>query len=218
MKFLFRFIFVLNLATCLTSCVSVSEPNKINLFDPEFTKQLIKEPIIIPGLTLNLEVTTNGVHVLSENFKIVSLNNKISLPLVGEMDCTGLSFPKLLGKLAEAYKTHYDNPSVTGTFIIEELEFGGGTIGVYGCVGRQGRINMPFTHPLPLTIAILQVGGLTPQANRKIQITRTATPYDFPQLKEPVTQTMEFNYDAILSGKIPDPPLVRDDVVRVLEK
>jgi len=28
---------------------------------------------------------------------------------------------------------------------------------------------------------------------------------------------MEFSYDAISSGQIPDPPLVKDDGVRVLE-
>ena len=66
--------------------------------------------------------------------------------------------------------------------------------------------------------AIQEAGGLTPLANRKrVQVTRIVGPEDLPQLTETVKQTKEFSYDAISSGRIPDPPLVKDDVVRVFE-
>ena len=201
-------------------CIWSPRPPKpeIDLFDPAIMAHLIKEPLIIAGLVLYLEVTAGGQHVVPPGNKIVSLRNDITVPIVGEVDCTGLTLRQLSEKLTEAFAVYYNNPSVTVTFVQNEATSPWGTVGVYGCVGREGRVNIPATSQLSLTHAIQQAGGLTPLANRKrVQVTRTATPKDLPQLDITVTQSREFSYDDISNGRIQDPPLIKDDVVRVWE-
>ena len=196
-------------------------PGDPDLFNPEIMAQLIKEPLIIPGLVLYLEITAGGQHVVPPGNKIVSLRNDISVPILGEVDCTGLTLQQLSVKLTTGFAEYYNNPSVNVTFV-----FGGGndtispwgTVGIYGCVGREGRVNIPATSQLSLTHAISQANGLTPLANRRrVQVTRIATPADLPQLEQTVRQFKEFSYDDISNGRIPDPWLIKDDVVRVFE-
>ena len=192
MKIIIHFTLFLSLTVCLINCVTLPQPQKINLFAPEMTTQLIKEPLIIPGWALYLEVMADDLPVAQMDVKMVSWENTLSVPLLGEIDCTGLTIQKLSKKLTTAYEVIYQNPSVT-IMIRGAPSSPWGMIEIYGCVNQEGCFEIPHTNQLSLTQAIKKTGGFTPQANRKIQITRTATPYDFPQLKEPVTQTMEFN-------------------------
>ena len=223
-KTTFNPIFSASLIVCAalmftTGCVKPPRPRHgVDLFDPEVAAQLVKEPLIIPGRMLFLEVTAEGLQVVPGVQKIVSLRNDISVPLVGEVNCAGLTLPQLSEKLTEAYSTLYHNPSVTLAFAPNPDDSPWGTVGVYGCVVREGHVNLPPTGRMTLTRAIQGANGLTPVANRKrLQVTRVASPSDFPQLETTLRQTQEFSYDDISSGRIPDPPLVRDDVVRVLE-
>jgi len=209
------YILIATLSTCLTSCINFPNPPQKKFFKPEIVKQLQKYLMINPGTRFWLEVTVDGSPVVPGGIINVSLQNVASLPYLEDINCAGLTLENFSQKIIEAYGTHYNNPMV----MIHFLEGVRGIVGVYGCVGREGVVNLPNTWQLTLTQAIQYSGDLTPQANRKrIQIMRTLTPRDLPQLKEKMTQTMEFDYDAILSGKIPDPPLIKDDVVRVLDK
>ena len=206
---------------CLTSCIVVKgPPPEVDLFDPEIVKMMIKEPVIIPGMVLYMEITAGGSQVVPGGQKIVSLRGDIVVPLVPDpVDCTDLTLRQLTDKLTEAYEVLYKNPSVTVMFASGSDMSPWGTVGIYGCVGREGRVPLPSTSQLSLTQAIQLSGGPTPLANRKrIQVTRIATPKDLPQLTlEKVSQTKEFSYADISSGIIPDPQLLKDDVVRVPE-
>ncbi len=215
-------------ATLVAACIQIGgcvgippppvDPNEIDLFDPDVVKLLMKEPVIIPGSVLYVEVIAGGTLVLRDPQKIVSLRNEISLPLLGMVDCTGLTLQQLIDALKAQYAMYYNDPTVTATFAVtDNVSISPwGTVGVYGCVVREGRVNIPSTSQLSLTRAIQEVHGMTPMANRKkIRVTRTAS--GLPQIQGVLTQSKDFNYDDISSGKIPDPPLIKDDAVRVWE-
>jgi len=209
----------LYMAGCFVTC-KPTEPNKqgVNLFDPETVEMMVKkEPVIIPGMVLNIEVTAGGMQVVPMGPKIVSLRGDIVMPLIPEpVECAGLTCNQLMLKLAELYEVLYNKPSVSVMFIQDSLTSPYGTVGIYGEVGREGPINLPTTSQLSLTSAIQQAGGLSPLANRKkIQVTRIATPKELPQLTNRLSQTREFSWVDISTGIIPDPPLLKDDVVRV---
>ena len=215
--------FAMGMAGCVWMRVgkTTQNPNDIDLFDPEVVRQLIREPVIIPRLVLWIEVKAGDLFVVPGGQKIVSLRNEINLHLLGEVDCTGLTFRQLTEKLNEAYKKHYNEPIVT------RIDWYGisidywGMVGIYGEVAREGRLNIPFPHvySLSLTNALEQAGGFTPQADRsRIHVTRIATPRDLPQLTETVRQGKVFDYEKIVSGQTPDPPLIKDDAVRVWAK
>ena len=189
----------------------------VNLFAPEIVEMMIKEPVILPGMVLNIEVTAGGMQVFPGGAKIVSLRGDIVMPLIPEpLECAGLTCNQLMLKLAEAYEVLYNKPSVSVMFMQDPQNSPYGTVNIYGEVGREGPISLPTTSKLSLTAAIQQAGGLSPLADRKrILVIRTATPKELPQLTENLSQTRIYSWMEISAGIIPDPPLLKDDVVRV---
>ena len=211
---------MLQTAGCITIGTVESKP-EIDLFDPEVEDMMIKEPTIIPGFVLFLEVTSGGMPVVPGGPRLVSLRNEITVPLVGAVDCTDLTLRQLQEQLKEEYVVLYNNPEVILSFVINPNDPPPwGTVGIYGRgVVREGRVGIPSTNQLTLTRAIQELGGLSPIANRrKITVTRTATQKELPHLKVPrVQQKKTFSYDDIASGVIPDPRLLQGDTVHVPE-
>lgn len=185
----------------------------VDFFSKEFVKTRLVDPPVIPGLQLFVEVLASGVPVVREQNKIVSSRNDVSLPLLGNVDCTGMGLQQVIDKLTKDYSELYHNPSVTVTFMFSDGAGGlvspWGTVNVYGCVMREGTVNIPSTNELTLTRAIQLVGGMTAFANRRrIRVTREM---------DGETQSKDFNFEDISLGKIPDPPLLKGDRVRVFE-
>ena len=210
----------LPMAGCLGTCkpVITGKPD-LDLFAPETVEMMIKEPVILAGMVLTIEVTAGGMQVFPGGPKIVSLRGDIVMPLIPEpVECAGMTCNQLMLKLAEAYEVLYNKPSVSVMFVQDPQNSPYGTVGIYGQVGREGPISLPTTSRLSLTQAIQMAGGLSPLANRRrIQVTRAATPKELPQLTNRLSQTREFSWVDISAGIIPDPPLLKDDVVRVIQ-
>jgi len=215
------------MAFCMAGCLRSCDPIKddglgVDLFAPETVEMMSKrEPVIHSGMVLSIEVTAGGLQVVPVGPKIVSMRGDIVMPLIPEpVMCAGLTLMQLMEKLTELYEVLYNKPSVSVIFVQDIQTSPWGQVGIYGEVGREGPINLPPTSLLSLTQAIQLAGGLSPLANRnKIRVTRVATPKELPLLikTDRVSQTREFSWVDISTGLIPDPPLLKDDVVRVIQ-
>jgi hypothetical protein len=75
---------------------------------------------------------------------------------------------------------------------------------VQGQVARQGKF--PVSGPVTLRQAISEAGGFTPFANRKkVKVIRG-------------TELLTYNAKDIADGKLPDPPILADDIIEVPQK
>jgi polysaccharide biosynthesis/export protein len=83
------------------------------------------------------------------------------------------------------------------------------TVFCLGQVQRPGPVVFKSTERISLLTAIARAGGLTDRASRKIEIKR--------QGEGGVVGQLEFDYRAVLAGKVPDPELHEGDILMVKE-
>ncbi|HEV2722762.1 MAG TPA: polysaccharide biosynthesis/export family protein [Thermoanaerobaculia bacterium] len=99
---------------------------------------------------------------------VVTDDGKISFPLVGKVEVSGLRPAQVEQVLAQALSKYYQKADVT----VLVLEAGNRPISVIGAVMHPGRINA--TGNLTLLQAITQAGGLAPGYGKTVYVLRSA--------------------------------------------
>jgi polysaccharide export outer membrane protein len=144
--------------------------------DPNVLATYFDGPKVRPGVALGISVTAVGAEQSSHKQYFVDADGYISMELVGQIKCDGMSMVGLQKKLESAYKKYYLNPSVTVTFIYQagqNMVSPWGTVTVLGEVARPGPVDVPSTMDLRLTRALFLAGGMTAIADkRRVQVTR----------------------------------------------
>lgn len=141
--------------------------------DPNVLATYVDGPKVRPGVALSISVTAVGAESSSHKQYFVDADGNISMELVGQIKCDGMTLVGLQRKLESAYKKYYLKPSVTVSFVPGEGVSPYGTVTVLGEVGRQGPVDVPPTMDLRLTKALQLAGGVNPIANkRRVQVTR----------------------------------------------
>lgn len=134
------------------------------------------EPLIKTGLTLRVGVTASGSPAVQEVMKEVDLNGQILMPLIGAVECEGLTVVGLQDKLTESYKKYFIDPQVSVNFVYVEngnMKSPWGSVLLMGEIARPGPVNMPSTRDLTVVRALMMAGGATPMADkRKVRVTR----------------------------------------------
>ena len=138
---------------------------------------------ISPGDKLRIEVYRD--QQLSQSLQ-VRPDGKVTLPLVGDLQASGLTPIELRDRIAASLKEYVTNPVVT-VIVTETVA---PTVFVMGEVNNPGSIAMQG--PLSVMQALAMAGGFKDFANTKnIRIVRHA---------HGATQTLPFNYKDALKG------------------
>lgn len=144
--------------------------------DPNVLATYFDGPKVRPGVALGISVTATGTQGTSSKQYFVDADGCISMELVGQIKCEGLTLTGLQQKIKAAYKEYFVDPQVTATFIYQagqNMVSPWGTVTVLGEVGRPGPVDVPATMDLRLTRAIQLAGGMSAIADkRRVQVTR----------------------------------------------
>jgi polysaccharide biosynthesis/export protein len=176
----------LNAAQATTGTAQAAEPNTEFVIGPEDTLNVNvwKEP----------ELSTTVV---------VRPDGKISLPLINEIQASGLTTKQLQIQIAEKLKDYIASPVVT--VMVKEIK--SQSVTIMGEVAKTG--NYPFGSPMTVVELIGRAGGFREYARtKKIRILRG----------ENGQQTQfRFNYKDYINGKNPEQNIVlkNGDVVIV---
>ena len=144
--------------------------------DPNVLATYFDGPKVRPGIALGITVTATGTQGGSSRQYFVDADGCISMDLIGQVKCDGLTLVGLQQKITAAYKKYYIDPHVTATFVYQaggNMVSPWGSVTVLGEVGRPGPVDVPATMDLRLTRAIMLAGGATAIADkRRVLVTR----------------------------------------------
>ena len=144
--------------------------------DPNVLATYFDGPKVRPGVALEISVTAVGAEGSSKVQKFVDADGNISMELIGQVKCDGMTLVGLQKKLESAYKKYYLKPNVTVVFAYQpgqNMVSPYGTVTVLGEVARPGPVDVPSTMDLRLTRALQLAGGMTAIADkRNVQVTR----------------------------------------------
>ena len=152
------------------------EGKKDGNVDPNVLATYFDGPKVRPGVALGISVTAVGAESSSRKQYFVDADGYISMELVGQIKCDGMTLVGLQKKIEAAYRKYFHRPNVTVTFVYQagqNMVSPWGTVTVLGEVARQGPVDVPSTMDLRLTRALQLAGGVTPIADRRrVQVTR----------------------------------------------
>lgn len=133
------------------------------------------EPILRTGYIIQLTVMVADKAYVGPLEAQISALCEIQLPLVGSVDCTGLTLNGLRSRLTTRYSEYFNNPEVRAAFVVKSAATSPwGRVFVGGRVRREGWVSIPATRVLRVSEAIQQAGGFGTYARRdKIRVTRT---------------------------------------------
>lgn len=125
------------------------------------------EPLLRTGYIIRIMVAVGDKVEVSPIEVQVSDKNEITLPLVGKVDCDGLTINGLKGRLTTRYSEFFRNPEVSTSFVIKDaFTSPWGRVHVSGRVHREGWISIPATRCLTVSDAVQAAGGCTAYANK----------------------------------------------------
>ena len=134
------------------------------------------EPRIQPGHVLTVTVISQGKREFEETAKRVSATGSITLPLIGLAHVEGLTMTELVDVLHERYAEFIHDPMIDVSFMIDSSPGAvspWGTVTILGRVNQPGRISIPPTQDLTLSMAVQLAGGLDTSArDTSIRISR----------------------------------------------
>jgi len=150
---------------------------------PQAPGAVMDEYKIGPGDKLRIEVYKD--QQLSQSVQ-VRPDGKITLPLVGDMDATGLTPIELRDVIAKSLKDYVNNPTVT-VIVVEAIA---SQVYVMGEVTHPG--TMQLHGPTTILQALAMAGGFKDFANTK----------DVKVLRPTASgmETLRFNYKDVLNG------------------
>lgn len=131
------------------------------------------EPILRPGYIISVTVMVGEKSEVHAEVQI-STSCDVTLPLVGSVDCAGLTLGGLRGRLAMRYGEYYHDPEVRAHFVVKSAATSPwGRVFVGGRVRKEGWVVIPATRMLTVSEAIRQAGGFSTYARRdNIRVTR----------------------------------------------
>jgi len=174
------------------------------------------EPVIRAGHVLSVVVMAGGVKEVEELERRVSTLGAVSLPLVGAVDVAGLTLQEVATLLRRRYVQYIRDPVVDVAFVVDRSPGAvspWGYVTVLGRVKQPGRINIPPTQDLTLSMAVQLAGGYDESANdTSIRVTRA--------LPGGAMETVDVDLRSAASrGRVHnDLPLKAGDVIYVPEK
>lgn len=168
-----------------------------------------------PGLVVNVTVIVAGKKQIEEIGRRVSENGNLTLPLLGALAVGGETLDSLTQLLTDKYQEFFVTPQVMVEFVRNEQTADispWGYVTVLGRVKRPGRVDIPPTRDLTVSLAIQQAGGFDTSAKETaIAVTRRTAGGQ--------SQTRQINLREIgARGQVDkDIMLLPDDVVYVPE-
>ncbi|HOW97033.1 MAG TPA: polysaccharide biosynthesis/export family protein [Kiritimatiellia bacterium] len=168
-----------------------------------------------PGLMVNVTVIVAGKKQIEEAGRRVSETSTLTLPLLGSLAVGGETLDSLTARLTAEYREYYVDPQVMVEFVRDDQPESispWGSITVLGRVKRPGRVSIPPTRDLTVSVAIQQAGGFDTSAkDTAILVTRRAP--------DGHTTTRHINLREVgVRGRVEnDIVLLPDDVVYVPE-
>ena len=144
--------------------------------DPDVLATYFDGPKVRPGVALGISVTATGTEGVPSKQYFVDAEGYITMDLIGQVKCDGLTLIGLQQKITAAYKEYFLDPHVTATFIYQaggNMVSPWGTVTVLGEVGRPGPVDVPATMDLRVTRALQLAGGANALADkRRVLVTR----------------------------------------------
>jgi polysaccharide export outer membrane protein len=198
--------FALLLAFCaLSGCAShppaVGDGQPLPTIQP--TAFVQQRPDYRIGASDLLAVKVFGIEGLQREVR-VNNSGEISLPLVGRLQVGGKTVEDVQAQVEDAYRARYLQDPQVSVLVTERARE---RVTVEGAVASPGIY--PIATDLSLLQAIAVAKGLTNVADQKdIFIYRTVSGQ---------RHIARFDLDEIREGRAPDPPLMAEDVVVVLE-
>ena len=129
-----------------------------------------------PGLVVNVTVIVAGKKQIEEIGRRVSESGTLTLPLLGALAVDGETLDSLTTLLTTKYREYFVAPQVMLEFVRNDQTAGispWGYITVLGQVKRPGRVDIPPTRDLTVSLAIQQAGGFDVSAKETaILVTR----------------------------------------------
>ena len=129
-----------------------------------------------PGLVINVAVVVAGKKQIEEIGRRVSENGALTLPLLGALSVDGETLDSFTMRLTERYREFFVDPRVIVEFVRNDQTAGisaWGYVTVLGQVKRPGRVDIPPTRDLTVSLAIQQAGGFDVSAKvTAIAVTR----------------------------------------------
>ncbi len=131
------------------------------------------EPILQMGYVIRVQVVVGDKpEVPAQNVQILD-RNEIDLPLVGKVDCTGLTMNGLRSRLTSRYSEYFRNPVVSVSYVASPGISPWGSVYVMGAVRSEGWIDIPPTRDLRVSRAIQAAGGVQSVGKKNdIRVTR----------------------------------------------
>jgi protein involved in polysaccharide export with SLBB domain len=172
---------------------------------------------IRPGQMLTVIVTVAGEKEVEDLGKRVNSEGEATFSLVGTVPVSGRTLSELQEELTGLYQRFLRAPLVEVSYEYgdTEAESGAtspwGTVTVLGRVREPGRINIPPTQDLTVSMAIQEAGGFDSSAREKaITVTR--------KNEDGSTKRMRVDMRAVATKRQPDPVLQDQDVIFVPER
>lgn len=129
-----------------------------------------------PGLVVNVAVVVAGKKQIEEVGRRVSENGALTLPLLGALSVDGETLDSFTTRLTGLYREFFVDPQVIVEFVRNDQTAGispWGYVTVLGQVKRPGRVDIPPTRDLTVSLAIQQAGGFDVSAKvTAIAVTR----------------------------------------------
>ena len=132
------------------------------------------DPLIGRGYRLQVVVRVSDRDEVGPLEVMVNEKGEISLPLVGRVQCDGLTINALHSRLSGIYSEYFTDPDVEVQFAYSDDGISPyGQVLVQGRVVREGWVNIPPTRNLRLSHAIQHCGGFAASAlRRKVLVLR----------------------------------------------
>ncbi len=153
---------------------SASNRSLVGYASDPFPLAVMEEPKIRPGIALKITIISSGKS--EEHMVIVSQAGVVTLPVIGNVKCEGLTRQDLEKEIKTVYAKLYQQELQVSCKFLFELGMLSpyGTVLVKGCVAREGPVNIPQTCDLTLMRALQLAGGITQGGDHyKVKITRT---------------------------------------------
>ncbi len=148
----------------------VSENTEPQASEPEIDELMFTpagEPILRTGYIIRVAVVVGDRVEVNPSEVQISDRCEITLPLVGKVDCAGLTINGLRSRLTTRYGDFFKNPEVTANFVVRDaFTSPWGRVLVQGRVRQEGWVSIPATRSLKVSDAIQRAGGFAQFAKR----------------------------------------------------
>lgn len=126
-------------------------------------------PRVRSGLVLDVEVYVQGIPEIQEKGKRIAPSGQVTLPVIGSLQAAGCTLEELEANLTKAYEVYMLEPQVIVSYSTEDQWITAspwGFVTVMGRVRSPGRVPLPPTRDLTVSVAIQMAGGFDTSADK----------------------------------------------------